>query len=250
MAPTSPPSSPSSPSDLFASPSKKQTPRKARHKDESLPKESAPSTATIKVSSQQPPPRRDDQNDNNTEAHEASLHKELANVRHINEVIEGVLESLERARSNMDTVSSTVTSSTTLLDTWTRILSQTEHNQRLLLNPSWHGASQDIADVERESLAKEEERERREFAEARRREERARKEEDEEKRREAGLIAGGGAGGGSVARGKAGVGGRVRGRVGRGGARGAGTARGQGDRGGKTSGGVGRGVRGRGRGLS
>ena len=34
--------------------------------------------------------------------HEASLRRELASVQRVNEVIEGVIESLERAKGNMD----------------------------------------------------------------------------------------------------------------------------------------------------
>lgn len=35
------------------------------------------------------------------EQHEANLRQELANVRKVNEAIEGVVESLEKARNNM-----------------------------------------------------------------------------------------------------------------------------------------------------
>ena len=80
------------------------------------------------------------------------------------------------------TVSRTVTSASTLLDTWIRILSQTEHNQRLILNPSWHGASQDAADIVNESILQQQAAERRQTEEARRREAAARKAEDEERR--------------------------------------------------------------------
>ncbi|KAI5290535.1 hypothetical protein KEM54_001260 [Ascosphaera aggregata] len=92
---------------------------------------------------------------------EAALHYELETVRSVNQVIEGVLESLKRARSNMSTVSQTVDSASTLLNTWTRILAQTEQNQRLILDPNWHGASQDIADAEADELRRKQEAERR-----------------------------------------------------------------------------------------
>ncbi|KAL8694680.1 MAG: hypothetical protein Q9218_000691 [Villophora microphyllina] len=120
---------------------------------------------------------------NGEEAQEAALRKELAGIRTINQTIEGAIDSLERARSNMDTVSCTVHDASTLLNTWTRILSQTEHNQRLILDPSWRGASQDLADMENESLAKQQEKERREVEEAQRREARARKAEEDERRK-------------------------------------------------------------------
>lgn len=69
-----------------------------------------------------------------------------------------------------------------MLNTWTRILSQTEHNQRLILDPTWQGASQDIADVEEEAQAKQDAAERRELEEQERKAAVARKSEEEEKR--------------------------------------------------------------------
>ncbi|KAK0707483.1 DASH complex subunit Duo1-domain-containing protein [Lasiosphaeris hirsuta] len=86
------------------------------------------------------------------EVREAALRRELEGVRNINEVIEGVIGTLERAKGNMGTVSRTVENASTLLNTWTRILSQTEHNQRLILNPNWKGATDDLADMENETI--------------------------------------------------------------------------------------------------
>lgn len=88
------------------------------------------------------------------------------------------------------TVSRTVNSASILLNTWTRILSQAEHNQRLILNPNWHGASQDIADMENEAARKQQEAERRELELQQRREEAARKAEEERKKAEAAASAG------------------------------------------------------------
>lgn len=143
------------------------------------------------------------------EAREAALRNELQSVRNINQVIEGLLESLDRAKGNMtvchlyivwsqgiiescadmyQTVSRTVNSASTLLNTWTRILSQTEHNQRLILNPNWQGASQDIADMEHEAASKQQEAERRERELQQRREAAAKKAEEEERRRAAGTA--------------------------------------------------------------
>ncbi|KAJ5539870.1 hypothetical protein N7513_008202 [Penicillium frequentans] len=117
------------------------------------------------------------------EAREAALHNELQTVRKINEVIEGLLGSIDRAKDNMDTVSRTVTSASTLLNTWTRILSQTEHNQRLILNRNWHGATQDVADMETEETQRRQAAERREQALLQQREAAARKAEEEAQRR-------------------------------------------------------------------
>ncbi|KAI1906680.1 hypothetical protein LOZ53_002377 [Ophidiomyces ophidiicola] len=123
------------------------------------------------------------------EERERALRTELQTVRDINSVIEGVVESLERAKGNMENVSRTVSSASTLLDTWTRILSQTEHNQRLILNPSWQGATQDMADIENEALLKQQAAERRELEEQQRREALAQKAAEEERKRAATTVA-------------------------------------------------------------
>ncbi|EOO03681.1 putative dash complex subunit duo1 protein [Phaeoacremonium minimum UCRPA7] len=120
------------------------------------------------------------------EVREAALKRELEGVRNINEVIEGVIGTLERAKGNMGTVSQTVTNASTLLNTWARILSQTEHSQRLILDPNWKGATQDLQDIEAEALQQQMLAERRAAEEERRREERQRKLEEEERQRQAG----------------------------------------------------------------
>jgi hypothetical protein len=89
---------------------------------------------------------------------------------------------------DIQTVSKTVDNASTLLNTWTRILSQTEHNQRLILNPEWKGSTQDLAEMENEALHKQQEAERRAAEAERRREEARRKAEDEERRRVAGTA--------------------------------------------------------------
>lgn len=117
------------------------------------------------------------------EAREAALRRELEGVRNINQVIEGVIRTLEIAKGNMGTVSKTVENASTLLNTWTRILSQTEHNQRLILNPNWKGATQDMVEAENEALRKQQEAERRAAELERRREEARRKAEEEERQK-------------------------------------------------------------------
>ena len=81
------------------------------------------------------------------------------------------------------TVSRTVDSASTLLNTWTRILSQTEHNQRLILDPTWQGTSQDIIDMESETAARQQAAERRKQELQQQREEAVRKAEEAERRR-------------------------------------------------------------------
>ncbi|GAB7352554.1 hypothetical protein MBLNU459_g2939t1 [Dothideomycetes sp. NU459] len=117
------------------------------------------------------------------EDRDAALRKELESIRGVNKVIEDVVQSLERAKGNMDTVQQTVQSASTLLNTWTRILSQTEHNQRLILNPTWQGASQDLEDVEHESTMRQQAAERRAAEDQARRDAAARRAEEEERRK-------------------------------------------------------------------
>jgi hypothetical protein len=144
-------------------------------------------------------------------AQDEGLRRELHSVRKVNEAIEEAIESLAKARNSMkvspqysrvipiasllvncfdtkelttfQTVNTTVASASSLLSTWTKILSQTEHNQRLILNPSWHGASQDLADAEQETLMKQQAAERKDYEEQERRLAVARKTEDDERRR-------------------------------------------------------------------
>ncbi|KAL8677547.1 MAG: hypothetical protein Q9224_000199 [Gallowayella concinna] len=156
---------------LFASPSRPET--KPRSKA---------SRINAKGSAQESREANDGDSDDG-EAREVALRKELAGIRNINQVIEGAVDSLQRAQGNMDAVSRTVNDASTLLNTWTRILSQTEHNQRLILDPSWQGATQDMADMENESLVKQQEKEKREFEDMQRREARARKAEEDERRK-------------------------------------------------------------------
>ncbi|KAK5987834.1 hypothetical protein PT974_11968 [Cladobotryum mycophilum] len=114
---------------------------------------------------------------------EAILRRELEGVRNINEVVEGIIGTLQRTGGNMEAVSKTVANASTLLNTWTRILSQTEHNQRLLLNPNFKGASEDLAEIEGEELRRQQALKRRAVEEEQRREDaRRRREEDEQKR--------------------------------------------------------------------
>ncbi|RMZ87996.1 hypothetical protein DV736_g4784, partial [Chaetothyriales sp. CBS 134916] len=131
----------------------------------------------------------------------------LASVRKVNETIEGVITSLQRAQGNIKSVNQTVTAASSLLNIWTRILSQTEHNQRLILDPAWQGASQDLADIEAEAGAEAAaKQQRREAVEEQERKSAAaaataaarRAEDDEEKRR----VAGGAKAGAAKARGR------------------------------------------------
>ncbi|ELR02642.1 hypothetical protein GMDG_05603 [Pseudogymnoascus destructans 20631-21] len=156
--------------DLFASPSR--SPRAT----------SFPKPAVAAATAEAPRESRYDAE----AARTATLQRELASLQDTNAAIEGVIASLESARGSMGTVSTTVTSASTLLNTWTRMLGQTEHNQRLLLDPNWKGASQDLVDAENEVVMRAQAAERRAAEEARRREEARAKAEEEERVRLAG----------------------------------------------------------------
>jgi len=73
-------------SDLFASPSRVAS--KSTAKSEALGSENANARGESRYDAEQ--------------ARDAALQKELEGVRSINEVIEGVVSSLERAKGNMD----------------------------------------------------------------------------------------------------------------------------------------------------
>ncbi|OAL33040.1 hypothetical protein AYO22_00125 [Fonsecaea multimorphosa] len=117
------------------------------------------------------------------QAYEECLRQELQSVRQVNGAIEGVIQSLHKAKSNMGTVNNTVSAASSLLNTWTKILSQTEHNQRLILDPSWQGASQDIEDIEEEALEKQRAADRREAEEEERKRVAAKQAQEEERRK-------------------------------------------------------------------
>ncbi|PMB65309.1 hypothetical protein BM221_008665 [Beauveria bassiana] len=90
------------------------------------------------------------------------LRKELEGVKNVNQAIEGLIGTLQRAGGNMNT----------------------EHNQRLILDPRWKGTTEDLAEQEAEALQRQQEAERRAREEEQRREElRRRREEEETKRR-------------------------------------------------------------------
>ena len=155
--------------DLFASP----------ENDATTPKHTSSNNASTNK------PARVENRHDADEARDARLQAELERVREVNKVIEGVNASLEKAKANMGTVHQTVNNASTLLATWTRILGQTEHNQRLILNPQWQGATQDMEEIENEEMRRQAEAERRLVEDQRRREETQRKAEEEERKRAA-----------------------------------------------------------------
>ncbi len=77
---------------LFASPSRPET----------KPRPKATKFDAKEVIVQPSRSRPEDTETGSKEAREAALRKELAGIRNINQVIEGVVDSLEHARGNMD----------------------------------------------------------------------------------------------------------------------------------------------------
>lgn len=89
--------------DLFASPSRT-------------------SKATQKLAKQKeaPPQRKEESKYDTEQAREASLQRELESVRSINDVIEGVVKSLECAKGNMDVSVNYQIFQSTCADCWGR----------------------------------------------------------------------------------------------------------------------------------
>ncbi|KAK2012276.1 hypothetical protein LZ32DRAFT_605728 [Colletotrichum eremochloae] len=170
-------------------------------KDERAPPPDRPKTPRTPRTPKSPP--KTPANPNTAYDREAVLRKELEGVRNINAAIEGIINTLDKAKGNMNTVGSTVSNASTLLNTWTRILSQTEHNQRLILNPNWRGASNDLVEIEAEAVQKQQLAERRAAEEERRREAARRKREEEEEDRQRQLAVGNAPRGRGVSRGRA-----------------------------------------------
>ena len=158
--------------DLFASPPKHNQPLAEGTNDEDEPPDVSDANA-----------RSLDFDEDASGIYEDTLRRELASLKSMNSVISGITTSLEKAKDNMDSVSATVNNASALLATWTRILSQTEHNQRLILNPSWHGASKDLTDAENEEVQQRHEQEQREAEEGRKARQREAEREEAERRR-------------------------------------------------------------------
>jgi hypothetical protein len=116
------------------------------------------------------------------------LQAELDQIRQTNDVIEGMIESIEKTSSHLDVVLTTTQNVDKLLDMWTRILSQTEHTQRLLFNHSWQGLARDdeLHEQRQEMLQRKLEVERQELERTKKLEEQRLKKEQElaEKRRQ------------------------------------------------------------------
>ncbi|KAK9235128.1 DASH complex subunit Duo1-domain-containing protein [Lipomyces kononenkoae] len=74
---------------------------------------------------------------------EDRLLQELEQVRSVNASITAVLDAITVAESNLEKVVTTTRNVDSLLNLWMRILSQTEHTQRIIFDPKWEGATKD-----------------------------------------------------------------------------------------------------------
>lgn len=116
---------------------------------------------------------------------EEALQTELAQLQQMNATIENLNQSLTAAKSNLQTMQTNMNSAKTLLKTWSSILSQAEHNQRLILDSRWQGATKDLEDIASEDLRRQADAQRKIVEENARREAAQRKQEEEARKREA-----------------------------------------------------------------
>ena len=172
------------PDDVFTIPDTTQHPPSTGDKPSNQPEPSPTPHQDLRSSNAKPLPSKQDL-EQPPQDRTSALQSELDSLRRMNGVISGLNSSLDRAKKNMATVSATVDSASSLLDMWTRILSRTEHTQRLILNPAWRGAGADLAEAEKEAQEFRREARRREEDRARREEERRLQLEEAEARRNA-----------------------------------------------------------------
>jgi septal ring factor EnvC (AmiA/AmiB activator) len=87
----------------------------------------------------------DDKTEPNTnlspEQRQRALQAELDQVKSVNQVIRKVTGAVDKASSDVNTMAVATANANQLLDLWVRVLSQTEHNYRLLSNKHWQGAT-------------------------------------------------------------------------------------------------------------
>nr|ASF90247.1 hypothetical protein SPAR05597 [Bartheletia paradoxa] len=77
------------------------------------------------------------------EAREEQLQAALAGLRGINDVFGGYVGALEAAKTHNQRFTLQVSHTNALLDKYIEILGQTEHTQRLVLDETWHGGTED-----------------------------------------------------------------------------------------------------------
>ncbi|KAG0362439.1 hypothetical protein BGZ54_008631, partial [Gamsiella multidivaricata] len=74
-----------------------------------------------------------------------SVRTELEEIRQLNKAFETIDQSMTEARDKLKTFYKTADETNTLLDMWIRVLSQTEHTQKLLQDTAWDGYTMEEA---------------------------------------------------------------------------------------------------------
>ncbi|KAJ2300045.1 hypothetical protein IWW54_006394 [Coemansia sp. RSA 2705] len=118
---------------------------------------------------------------------------ELEELRRVRRALSKMNQGIENVQQQIKYFNSNVSQTTQLLDIWVRVLSQTMHNQRFLLNEDWQGSSMDAAkldgliqrDIQRQEAVERQARE----AELKREQELAEAREREKQRAELALAA-------------------------------------------------------------
>lgn len=81
------------------------------------------------------------------------LEVELHTVQMYNQLIEGIVSTIGHAEHNVESMLEATRRADALLNAWVKILSYTEHAQKLLHDPQWQGISKDNElQAEREKL--------------------------------------------------------------------------------------------------
>ncbi|KAK9729279.1 hypothetical protein K7432_000429 [Basidiobolus ranarum] len=105
------------------------------------------------------------------------LAEELRKAQQLNFALCKVKDNLSGARTKLQHFSNTVGQTESLLNIWSKLLSQTEHTQKLLSDPNWEGVSLDNLRIQQ--LHAEKEKREKEAKERREREERRKREQEE-----------------------------------------------------------------------
>ncbi|KAF8932832.1 hypothetical protein BGZ58_006770 [Dissophora ornata] len=74
-----------------------------------------------------------------------SIQRELDETRRLVKTFDAIDTSMTEARDKLKTFYKTADETNTLLDMWIRVLSQTEHTQKLLQDPAWEGYNMEEA---------------------------------------------------------------------------------------------------------
>ncbi|ORY05419.1 hypothetical protein K493DRAFT_310959 [Basidiobolus meristosporus CBS 931.73] len=105
------------------------------------------------------------------------LSEELRKAQQLNLALCKIKENLSGTRIKLQHFSNTVGQTESLLNVWSKLLSQTQHTQKLLSDSNWEGVSHDKMRIEQ--LKAEKERREREARERREREERKKIEQEQ-----------------------------------------------------------------------